>query len=98
MGLTIGLEGREHARRNRGGSQRKRRTRERSQMRKSWILTLTGLGFAALTAPARAQDITIAVAGPMTGPVASIGETDETRRRDCRRSDQRRRRGERPQN
>ena len=43
-------------------------------MRGSWILSLTGLGLAALTAPANAQDITIAVAGPMTGPVASIGE------------------------
>ena len=43
-------------------------------MRGSWILTLTGFGFAALAAPANAQDITIAVAGPMTGPVASIGE------------------------
>jgi branched-chain amino acid transport system substrate-binding protein len=48
--------------------------KERSQMRKSWILSLTGLGLAALAAPAKAQDITIAVAGPMTGPVASIGE------------------------
>jgi branched-chain amino acid transport system substrate-binding protein len=48
--------------------------KERSQMRKSWILSLTGLGLAALTAPVKAQDITIAVAGPMTGPVASIGE------------------------
>src|SRR6202142_2814566 len=43
-------------------------------MRGSWILSLTGLGLAALTAPVKAQDITIAVAGPMTGPVASIGE------------------------
>ena len=43
-------------------------------MRGSWILTLTGLGLAALSAPVKAQDITIAVAGPMTGPVASIGE------------------------
>jgi branched-chain amino acid transport system substrate-binding protein len=43
-------------------------------MRKSWTLSLAGLGFAALTAPVHAQDITIAVAGPMTGPVASIGE------------------------
>src|SRR5580658_9142495 len=43
-------------------------------MRGSWILSLTGLGLAALTASANAQDITIAVAGPMTGPVASIGE------------------------
>ncbi|HXE24508.1 MAG TPA: branched-chain amino acid ABC transporter substrate-binding protein [Roseiarcus sp.] len=43
-------------------------------MRKSWILPLAGLGLAALAAPAQAQDITIALAGPMTGPVASIGE------------------------
>ena len=43
-------------------------------MRKPLIFTLAGLGLAALTAPAQAQDITIAVAGPMTGPVASIGE------------------------
>jgi branched-chain amino acid transport system substrate-binding protein len=43
-------------------------------MRKSWILPLTGLGLSALAAPALADDITIAVAGPMTGPVASIGE------------------------
>src|SRR5579872_6984283 len=43
-------------------------------MRKSWILPLMGLGLATLTAPAQAQDITIALAGPMTGPVASIGE------------------------
>ena len=43
-------------------------------MRKAFILSLTGLGLSALAAPAMAQDITIAVAGPMTGPVASIGE------------------------
>ena len=43
-------------------------------MPKSWILSLAALGLAALTAPVDAQDITIAVAGPMTGPVASIGE------------------------
>jgi branched-chain amino acid transport system substrate-binding protein len=43
-------------------------------MRKSWILSLAGLGLAALSAPAQAQDIAIALAGPMTGPVASIGE------------------------
>jgi branched-chain amino acid transport system substrate-binding protein len=43
-------------------------------MRGSWIFSLTGLGFAELTAPTKAQDITIAIAGPMTGPVASIGE------------------------
>ena len=41
-------------------------------MRGSWILSLTGLGLAALAPPANARDI--AVAGPMTGPVASIGE------------------------
>jgi branched-chain amino acid transport system substrate-binding protein len=41
-------------------------------MRGSWILSLMGLGFAALAPPANARDI--AVAGPMTGPVASIGE------------------------
>ena len=43
-------------------------------MRKAFILSLTGLGLSGLAAPAMAQDITIAVAGPMTGPVASIGE------------------------
>jgi branched-chain amino acid transport system substrate-binding protein len=37
-------------------------------------LSAVGLALAALTAPVKAQDITIAVAGPMTGPVASIGE------------------------
>jgi hypothetical protein len=36
---------------------------ERSEMRKSWILSLTGLGLAALTAPVKAQDITIASLG-----------------------------------
>ena len=43
-------------------------------MRTSLILSLTGLGLMALPAPVLADDITIAVAGPMTGPVASIGE------------------------
>ena len=43
-------------------------------MRKLLILSLTGLGLAALASPLKAQDIPIAVAGPMTGPVASIGE------------------------
>jgi branched-chain amino acid transport system substrate-binding protein len=43
-------------------------------MGKSWIFSLTGLGLAALVTPLRAQDITIALAGPITGPVASIGE------------------------
>jgi branched-chain amino acid transport system substrate-binding protein len=41
---------------------------------KSLILLLTGLGLAALAAPLRAQDITIAVAGLMTGPGSSVGE------------------------
>jgi branched-chain amino acid transport system substrate-binding protein len=41
---------------------------------KSLMLLLTGLGLAALATPLRAQDITIAVAGPMTGPGASFGE------------------------
>src|SRR5579871_5126442 len=43
-------------------------------MGKTAILSMTILGLAALTAPASADDITIAVAGPMTGAVASIGE------------------------
>src|SRR3984885_2848752 len=54
-----------------GRSQRKRETQE-VDMRGSWILSLIGLGLAALAPPANARDI--AVAGPMTGPVASIGE------------------------
>ena len=43
-------------------------------MRTPPILSLTGFALLALTAPVLADDITIAVAGPMTGPVASIGE------------------------
>jgi branched-chain amino acid transport system substrate-binding protein len=43
-------------------------------MRKALLLSSAALGLSALAAPARAQDITIAVAGPITGPVASIGE------------------------
>jgi len=43
-------------------------------MRTTIILSLTGFGLLALSAPVLADDITIAVAGPMTGPVASIGE------------------------
>ena len=43
-------------------------------MRNILILSLSGVALAALAAPALAQDITIAVAGPMTGPVASIGD------------------------
>ena len=40
-------------------------------MGKTSILSMTILGLVALTAPASADDITIAVAGPMTGPVAT---------------------------
>src|SRR6202046_1859713 len=54
-----------------GRSQRKRETQE-VDMRGSWILSLIGLGLAALPPPPNARDIP--VAGPMTGPVASIGE------------------------
>jgi len=43
-------------------------------MRKILALSLAGVALAALGAPVQAQDITIAVAGPMTGPVASIGD------------------------
>jgi branched-chain amino acid transport system substrate-binding protein len=43
-------------------------------MRTLILLSLAGCALSALTAAARAQDIAIAVAGPMTGPVASIGE------------------------
>ncbi len=43
-------------------------------MRNIVILSLSGVALAALATPVLAQDITIAVAGPMTGPVASIGD------------------------
>ena len=43
-------------------------------MRNILILSLAGVALAALAAPAFAEDITIAVVGPMTGPVASIGD------------------------
>src|SRR5271165_1973287 len=43
-------------------------------MRNIVILSLSGVALAALATPALAEDITIAVAGPMTGPVASIGD------------------------
>ena len=43
-------------------------------MNKALILSLTGLALALTAAPAKAQDIKIAVAGPITGPVATIGE------------------------
>jgi branched-chain amino acid transport system substrate-binding protein len=43
-------------------------------MRNIVILSLSGVAFAALAAPVLAQDIPIAVVGPMTGPLASIGD------------------------
>ena len=43
-------------------------------MRDIITISMAGVALTALTAPALAQDITIAVAGPMTGPVASIGD------------------------
>ena len=43
-------------------------------MRKILTLSMTGFAMTALAAPVRADDITIAVVGPMTGPVATIGE------------------------
>jgi branched-chain amino acid transport system substrate-binding protein len=42
-------------------------------MRKVVTLSLAGAALAALSAPALADDLVIAVAGPMTGPVATIG-------------------------
>ena len=43
-------------------------------MRNIFTISMAGVALTALTAPSLAQDITIAVAGPMTGPVASIGD------------------------
>ena len=43
-------------------------------MYKVVILSLSGVALAALATPVLAQDITIAVVGPMTGPLASIGD------------------------
>lgn len=43
-------------------------------MRNIVIVSLSGIALAALATPVLAEDITIAVAGPMTGPVASIGD------------------------
>jgi branched-chain amino acid transport system substrate-binding protein len=43
-------------------------------MHKALILSATGLALTLAAAPVKAQDITIAVVGPMTGPVATIGE------------------------
>ncbi len=43
-------------------------------MRKIVVLSLAGVALSAFAAPAFAEDLVIAVAGPMTGPVASIGD------------------------
>src|SRR5271166_6824765 len=43
-------------------------------MRNIVILSLSGVALAALATPVLAQDISIALAGPMTGPLASIGD------------------------
>jgi branched-chain amino acid transport system substrate-binding protein len=43
-------------------------------MHKALILSLTGLALTLAAGPVKADDIKIAVVGPMTGPVATIGE------------------------
>jgi branched-chain amino acid transport system substrate-binding protein len=43
-------------------------------MRTAFVLSLAGFVSALAIAPVKADDITIAVAGPMTGPVAAIGD------------------------
>ena len=43
-------------------------------MRTALILSLAGLASTFAVAPVKADDLTIAVAGPITGPVATIGE------------------------
>ena len=43
-------------------------------MHKIAILSLSGVALAVLATPVLAQDIPIAVVGPMTGPLASIGD------------------------
>ena len=43
-------------------------------MRIAFVLSLAGFASALAIAPVKADDITIAVAGPMTGPVAAIGD------------------------
>ena len=43
-------------------------------MRNIVILSLAGVALSALATPALADDLAIAVAGPMTGPLASIGD------------------------
>ena len=43
-------------------------------MRTAFVLSLAGFVSALAIAPVKADDIVIAVAGPMTGPVAAIGD------------------------
>ncbi|RBP17210.1 branched-chain amino acid transport system substrate-binding protein [Roseiarcus fermentans] len=43
-------------------------------MHKIVLLSLAGVALSALATPSLAEDLTIAVAGPMTGPLASIGD------------------------
>src|ERR1039458_2937387 len=43
-------------------------------MRTAFVLSLAGFVSALAIAPVKADDITIAVDGPMTGPVATIGD------------------------
>ena len=43
-------------------------------MRNAVVMSLAGLALAYAAGPAAAADLTIAVVGPMTGPVATIGE------------------------
>jgi branched-chain amino acid transport system substrate-binding protein len=43
-------------------------------MRSPFVLSIAALALAIAATAARAQDLTIAVAGPMTGPLATIGE------------------------
>ncbi len=43
-------------------------------MRNIVILSLAGVALSALATPSLADDLAIAVAGPMTGPLASIGD------------------------
>ena len=43
-------------------------------MRTVYVLSLAGLVSALAAAPVKADDISIAVAGPLTGPVATIGD------------------------
>jgi branched-chain amino acid transport system substrate-binding protein len=49
-------------------------SREKRIMRNIVILSLAGVALSAFPTPSLADDLVIAVAGPMTGPVASIGD------------------------